>query len=70
MVMSGDILQDTKFMKKQLAIDTNFDIIYRVIQIGGRQAVLYFIDGFCKDELMELKEKIDTLINQARHRQA
>lgn len=24
----------------------------------------------CKDELMELKEKIDTLINQARHRQA
>lgn len=23
----------------------------------------------CKDELMELKEKIDTLINQARHRQ-
>ena len=31
----------------------NFDIVYRVIHIGGKEACFYFIDGFCKDELME-----------------
>ena len=28
-------------------------VVYRVIRIGGREACMYFIDGFCKDELMQ-----------------
>ncbi|MDR1700325.1 MAG: spore germination protein [Lachnoclostridium sp.] len=31
----------------------SFDIISRVVEIGGRMACFYFIDGFCKDEVME-----------------
>ncbi len=33
--------------------DKSFDIIKRELEIGGRSAVLYFIDGFIKDEVYE-----------------
>ena len=33
--------------------DKSFDIIKRKLEIGGRRAVLYFIDGFIKDEVYE-----------------
>ena len=51
--MTGNFSDDMSYMKEALSIGTNFDIVYRVIEIGGRQACFYFIDGFCKDELME-----------------
>lgn len=36
-----------------LATDTNFDILYKDLTIGGRDAGFYFIDGFVKDEVMQ-----------------
>ena len=33
--------------------DKSFDIIKRELEIGGRRSVLYFIDGFIKDEVYE-----------------
>ena len=51
--MTGNFSDDMSYMKEALSVGTNFDIVYRVIEIGGRQACFYFIDGFCKDELME-----------------
>jgi stage V sporulation protein AF len=41
------------YLNEKLMVDKNFDIVYRVIKIGGKDACLYFIDGFCKDELMQ-----------------
>lgn len=41
------------YFDDKLNVDTNFDILYRQIEVGGREALLYFIDGFCKDELMQ-----------------
>lgn len=41
------------YLKEKLCPDESFDVVYRVIEIGGRKACIYFIDGFCKDELME-----------------
>lgn len=38
---------------KILAIDTNFDILYKDLTVGGREAGFYFIDGFVKDEVMQ-----------------
>ncbi len=35
------------------AIDKSFDLVYRTITIGGRRAVLYFVDGMIKDDIME-----------------
>lgn len=33
--------------------DKNFDIIYRVMKYGGKKCCFYFIDGFCKDEILQ-----------------
>lgn len=41
------------FLNERLEVNKNFDIVYRVIHIGGREACIYFIDGFCKDEIMQ-----------------
>ncbi len=38
---------------QKYAIDVSFDLVYRTITIGGRQAVLYFTDGMIKDDIME-----------------
>ena len=35
-----------------LNVQTNFDVVYRVLRIGGREACLYFIDGFAKDDTL------------------
>ena len=36
-----------------LRVDENFDLIAREMIIGGRQAKMYFVDAFCKDEILE-----------------
>lgn len=36
-----------------LHVDKNFDIIQRVIEIGGKQSCLYCLNGFTKDEILE-----------------
>lgn len=41
------------YLNTQLEMDKSFDLIYRVIDVGGRKAAIYFIDGFCKDEIMQ-----------------
>lgn len=40
-------------MDDVLQPDRSFDMVKRVLTIGGRRAVLYFIDGFIKDEVFE-----------------
>lgn len=42
-----------KYMKELLHTDVNFDVVSRDIKVGDRNAVFFFIDGFCKDELMQ-----------------
>lgn len=51
--MSGTLKEDMGFLNNVLAVDQNFDVIYRIIHMGGREACMYLIDGFCKDELMQ-----------------
>ena len=50
--MTASLQQTMSYMNEHMAPDSSFDIVYRVIEVGGRQACIYFIDGFCKDELM------------------
>ena len=50
--MTTSLQQTMSYMNEHMSPDTSFDIVYRVIEVGGRQACIYFIDGFCKDELM------------------
>ena len=51
--ITGNLKEDMSYLNEKLQVDKNFDIVYRVIQIGGKEACFYFVDGFCKDELMQ-----------------
>ena len=51
--ISGVLKEDMAYLNERLAVDMSFDLVYRVIRIGERDACMYFVDGFCKDELMQ-----------------
>lgn len=51
--MTSSLQETMQYLNNRLDVDKNFDLVYRVIKIGGRDACIYFIDGFCKDELMQ-----------------
>lgn len=51
--MSAVLSENMNYLNDQLKVNQNFDVVYRVIRIGGREACMYFVDGFCKDELMQ-----------------
>lgn len=51
--ISKDINENIQYFKKRLGIGMNFDVLYRTIKIGGRDAIFFFVDGFCKDEMMQ-----------------
>lgn len=50
---SKDFTKNKKMIDELFQVDKSFDLIYRVVTIGGRTSCFYFIDGFCKDEVME-----------------
>lgn len=51
--ISGNLQQDMAYLNQIMAVDANFDVVYRRIHVSDKQACMYFIDGFCKDEVME-----------------
>lgn len=51
--MYQDFEQNKQYFKERLQTEVNFDIVSREITIGNRNAVFFFVDGFCKDELMQ-----------------
>ena len=51
--ISSSLEDNIQYLNHELGANASFDIIYRVIQVGGRNACMYLIDGFCKDELMQ-----------------
>lgn len=40
-------------LNQLLNIEKSFDLIYRVLDINGTKMCFYFIDGLCRDEIME-----------------
>lgn len=51
--MSSSLEDNMNYLNEELCVKKNFDVVYRVIRVGGKNACIYFIDGFCKDELMQ-----------------
>ena len=51
--ISEKLQQNMQYVDELMGLETNFDIIHRVIRLGDTDACMYLIDGFCKDELME-----------------
>jgi len=46
------IEENIKILDRELGVEKSYDVIRRDIVIAGKQAVLYFIDGFAKDDIM------------------
>ncbi len=53
MQLTDSYKENKKMIHDSLQIDQNFDIIERNLLIGNHQASYYFVDGLCKDEVME-----------------
>ena len=51
--ISKNLQENMDYLSQELQVDLSFDLVYRVIHVGGRKACIYFIDGFCKDVLMQ-----------------
>lgn len=45
--------KNKKYMDEMLHVNECFDIVSRTVLVGDKNAVFYFVDGFCKDELMQ-----------------
>lgn len=52
-VISGNLRENIRLLDQELGQENNFDLIRRVIRIGGKEACMYLVDGFCKDELLQ-----------------
>lgn len=51
--MTASLAQNMQYFNEKMQVEKSFDLVYRVMKIGGREACIYFIDGFCKDDLMQ-----------------
>lgn len=51
--MTGSYKTDVAVLSALLATDINFDIVKRDLIIAEREASLFFVDGFIKDEVFE-----------------
>ena len=62
MKFSQDLQETMKYLNNELHTDRNFDVVYRVLTIGGKNACLYFIDGFTKDDtLLKLLQALSSI---------
>lgn len=50
--LSADYNSNINLLDTQLRISASFDIVGREFRIAKKNAKLYFVDGFCKDETM------------------
>ena len=69
MDISSNIQKNIDLIHSHLAVDKSFDIVERKFIIAKRSAVLYYLNGFIKDDIMEeilkgfFKISIDTMDN-------
>ncbi|MDW7674286.1 MAG: spore germination protein [Bacillota bacterium] len=50
--VSKKLKENIEIIKEQLDIDSNFDVMVREIKVGGKDAAIFFMDGFAKDFIM------------------
>ncbi|MDO5416877.1 MAG: spore germination protein [Lachnospiraceae bacterium] len=52
MDFSTDFSNNIQHFKTTLHVEECFDVVYRVVEIGGRKGCLFFVDGMTKDEVL------------------
>lgn len=51
--ISTDLKENMQYFHEALDVKKNFDILSRMTLVADRQACIYFVDGFVKDDIME-----------------
>lgn len=51
--LSGEFARDKAQLEKLLRVEESFDILARPMQFAGKDAVLFYVNGFAKDGIME-----------------
>lgn len=52
-IFSADYQANAAALDSEMRLSESFDLVGRNVRIDKRSAKLYFVDGFCKDDLME-----------------
>ena len=50
MYFTDQLEENMAWLNQALHVDKNFNVVYRVLTIADKNACLYFIDGFTKDD--------------------
>jgi len=50
--VSKCLSENVAHLHQALGVDDNFDVITRELKIAGKEAVLLFVDGLCRDEIL------------------
>ena len=59
--MNSSLESNMNYLNEKLAVNENFDLVYRVIEVGGKKACMYFVDGFCNQDIdMDMDKDTDT----------
>ena len=53
MKIASDIHINMSRFHQLLNVNSNFDVIYHTVTVGGKQACFYMIDGFVKDQVIQ-----------------
>ena len=48
-----NLRENITYFNNVLNVNKNFDLVYRVIKFGEKEACFYFVDGFLKDEMLQ-----------------
>ena len=51
--ITASLRENKRYLDERLGVKKNFDVISRELEVGGKAACIYFVDGFCKDEVMQ-----------------
>ena len=51
--ITASLMENKRYLDERLGVKKNFDVISRELEVGGKAACIYFVDGFCKDEVMQ-----------------
>ncbi len=49
----SEYTQNIRYLDNKFCVDENFDVIKKVLKVGGGELSLYYIDGFVKDTVMQ-----------------
>ena len=53
MIINSDFKSTISSIQSILQINKSFDVIEKIIIIGGKKTYMYYIDGFVKDDLLQ-----------------